>query len=57
MLKNVMRRLWKEEDAVTATEYGIIAAILAVGLIGVLFMFRDSLRNMFLKANDAVNRP
>lgn len=57
MIKKTLVRLWKEEDAATATEYGIIAAILAVGLISVLFMFRSSLQQMFRKATTAVNTP
>jgi len=57
MFKKTLVRLWKDEDAATATEYGIIAAILAVGLISVLFMFRKSLQQMFRKATTAVNTP
>jgi Flp pilus assembly pilin Flp len=56
-MKGLFRRLWHEEDAATATEYGIIAAIIAVGLITVLFAFRGSLKNMFSRATDAVNTP
>jgi Flp pilus assembly pilin Flp len=53
----LIKRLWSEEDAVSATEYGIIAAIIAVGLITILFTFRGSLRNMFSRASAAVNTP
>lgn len=53
---NTLRRLWKDEEAATATEYGIIAAILAVGLIAVLVLFRNSLVSMFSKAAGAVNQ-
>jgi len=56
-MKDLLRRLWREERAATATEYGIIAAIIAVGLITVLFAFRGSLKNMFSRATDAVNTP
>jgi len=51
----LLKRLWNEDKAVSATEYGIIAAIIAVGLITILFTFRNSLRNMFNRASDAVN--
>jgi pilus assembly protein Flp/PilA len=51
-----LRRLWKDEQAATATEYGIIAAILAVGLIAVLVMFRGKLVGMFQKAAAAVDQ-
>ena len=51
-----LRRLWQDEQAATATEYGIIAAILAVGLIGVLIAFRDKLKAMFGRAGDALDQ-
>jgi len=57
MIRKTLKRLWTDEDAVTATEYGIIAAIIAVGLITVLFMFRNSLRQMFTTASQAVATP
>ena len=56
-MKKLLKRLWKEEEAVSATEYGIIAAIIAVGLITVLFQFRGSLRTMFQRASTAVATP
>jgi pilus assembly protein Flp/PilA len=56
-MTRLLRRLWREEEAATATEYGIIAAIIAVGLITVLFAFRGGLKNMFSRATDAVNTP
>jgi len=56
-MSKLIKRLWSEEDAVSATEYGIIAAIIAVGLITILFTFRGSLRNMFSRASAAVNTP
>lgn len=56
-MRKIMKRLWKDEEAVSATEYGIIAAIIAVGLITVLFQFRGALKNMFTRAASAVNTP
>lgn len=56
-MKHLLKRLWKDDSAVSATEYGIIAALIAVGLIIVLFQFRGSLRNMFTRASQAVNQP
>ena len=56
-MKGLITRLWKEEQAVSATEYGIIAAIIAVGLIAVLFTFRRSLQTMFSRASTAVSTP
>lgn len=56
-MKQLMIKLWRDESAVSATEYGIIAAIIAVGLITILFTMRGSLRNMFSRASSAVNTP
>lgn len=56
-MRKLLKRLWKEEEAVSATEYGIIAAIIAVGLITVLFTFRNSLRTMFTRVSTAVATP
>jgi pilus assembly protein Flp/PilA len=52
-----IKRFWNDESGVSATEYGIIAAIIAVGLITILFTFRGSLQNMFGRASTAVNTP
>ena len=56
-MKQLLKRLWKDDSAVSATEYGIIAALIAVGLIIVLFQFRGALRRMFGQATTAVSTP
>ncbi len=53
-MKNLMIRLYKEEDAATAVEYAIIAGIVAVGLIVVLVRFRDAIGDMLGEAAAAV---
>ena len=50
-----LKRLWKDEQAATATEYGIIAAIIAVGLIGVLITFRNKIRGIFQTATEQLD--
>ena len=55
MLK-ALKRLWTDEDAVTASEYGIIAAIIALALVGVIFAFRDAITRAFTEATDSLNR-
>ena len=42
---NVLKRLWKEEDAATATEYAIIAAILGSHWWGFLSHFASKSRD------------
>ena len=53
MLRTI-KRLWTEEEAVSAVEYGIIASISAVAIVGALVYFRDKLRDFFKTAGDKV---
>jgi pilus assembly protein Flp/PilA len=42
-----IKRFFKEDEGVTAIEYGLIAAVVAVGIIGALWALRDGLINTF----------
>jgi len=44
---NFLKRLLKEEDGATATEYAIIVAILGVSLIAIFIAFREEISNFF----------
>jgi len=46
-MKSLFSRLWVDESAANAVEYGIIASLIAVGIVGVLIALRDQLRNLF----------
>jgi pilus assembly protein Flp/PilA len=48
------RRFWTEEKGVTAIEYGLIAAIVAVGLIVVLNALDVQLTAIFERIADAL---
>lgn len=50
----LITRLWKDEEAATAVEYAIIAAVVGVALIGALVMFRNSIRNMLQTAAQTI---
>lgn len=50
MLKNVL----KDESGATAIEYGLIAGVVAVGLIGALTSLRTSLTNGFTAVGTAI---
>ena len=43
----LLRRLWKDEAGVTAIEYGLIAALIAVIIITAVSIVGTDLRNMF----------
>lgn len=53
-MRKFMNRFRREEDAATAVEYAIIAAIVGVSLIGVLLLFRDELGNVFQRIVQAL---
>ena len=44
----------REEDAVTAIEYGLIAAIVGVGIIVGLTTVRDGLNELFNNVSDTL---
>ena len=58
-LMNTIRRFARDEDGATAIEYSLIAAILAIAVIGTVGSIRDDLNETFttvsgeLAANNA----
>jgi pilus assembly protein Flp/PilA len=44
---NALKRLWKDEEAANAVEYGLIAAIIAVGLILAFRRFGGQISSLF----------
>ena len=42
-----LKKFFKEEDGVTAIEYGLIAALIAVGIIFAVTTVGDKLENTF----------
>ena len=46
-MKNIVSRFVKDESGATAIEYGLIAAIVAVGIIVALGTLRDELNGTF----------
>ncbi len=50
----LFKRLFYEEDAASAVEYGLIAALIAVVLIIAVTALGGSLRVMFENINDAI---
>lgn len=51
---NTLRKLWRDEEGATAIEYGLIAALVAVVLIGVLTTLGTSLESTFQSIVDAL---
>ncbi len=53
-MKNLFARFVKDESGATAIEYGLIAALLAVVLIGVLGSVGGTLNSTFTNVNTAL---
>lgn len=53
---NLLKKLWKDESALSATEYGILAGIFAAAIITVLVTFREKVVGLFGKANTAMDQ-
>lgn len=49
-MRDLFKRLHHEDEAATAVEYAIIAAIVGVALITTLITFRGSISNMLERA-------
>lgn len=48
-MKAQLQQFWNDEDGATAIEYGLIAGLIAVVIIGVLTQLGDGLDAMFTK--------
>lgn len=46
---SAVKKFWQEEDGVTAIEYGLIAALIAVGIIASVTLVRNALQDTFNK--------
>jgi Flp pilus assembly pilin Flp len=49
-----LKRLWNEDEAANAVEYGLIAAVIAVALIVVFAAFREDIKAMFVKQGNVI---
>jgi pilus assembly protein Flp/PilA len=46
---SMLKQLWNDEEAANAVEYGLIAAVIAVALIGVFTLFRQEIVGLFTR--------
>lgn len=53
-MKTQLQQFWNDEDGATAIEYGLIAGLIAVAIIGVLTALGESLDGLFDKISTAV---
>ena len=53
-MKDLFARLCRDEEAATAVEYAIIAALVGVALIGSLTQFREAIQTMLTDAANSI---
>lgn len=53
-MTNLIQRFWNDEEGATAIEYGLIAGLIAVGIVGVLTTLGDQLKAAFQAISDAL---
>ena len=54
MLKTI-KNFWTEESGQGLTEYALIIALVAIGLIAILVLFRNSIGNVFNTSRNTLN--
>ncbi|MGL4243495.1 MAG: Flp family type IVb pilin [Beijerinckiaceae bacterium] len=54
-MKSLVSRFVKDESGATAIEYGLIAAIVGVGIIAALGTLKNSLSNTFTAVGNSLN--
>ncbi|MEN5147432.1 Flp family type IVb pilin [Brevundimonas diminuta] len=55
-MRNFVTRFAKDESGATAIEYGLIAALIAVAIIGVVGTMSGSLKNTFTKVSTELDK-
>lgn len=53
-MTNLIQRFWNDEEGATAIEYGLIAGLVAVAIVGVLGTLGDQLKAAFQAISDAL---
>jgi pilus assembly protein Flp/PilA len=56
-LINFKKALWKDESGATAIEYGLLAALIAVVIIGAVATLGGTLNDTFTTVNDEIENP
>lgn len=54
-MKSVWRAFWSDDSAQGLVEYALIIALVAVGLIAILLVLRNSIGNVFNNAATQLN--
>ena len=46
-MKDLIKRFWTDESGQGLTEYALIIALVSIGLIAILIIFRDEIGDVF----------
>lgn len=54
-MKAVLRNLWSDESGQGLTEYALLIALVSLGLITLLGLYRNAIGNVFKNATTVLN--
>jgi len=54
-MKDLFKSLWADESGQGLTEYALIIALVSIGLIIILAIFRNAIGNVFSKIKETLN--
>ena len=54
-MKELLKSFWTDESGQGLTEYALIIALVSIGLILVLVIFRNAIGQVFRRINSALN--
>lgn len=54
-MKAVLRNLWSDESGQGLTEYALLIALVSLGLITLLGLYRNAIGNVFKNATNVLN--
>jgi Flp pilus assembly pilin Flp len=54
-MMTTLKRLWNDDEAANAVEYGLITAVIAITLIAILWTFRNALFGRFSNSATEIN--
>jgi pilus assembly protein Flp/PilA len=54
-MRNLIEKFWRDEQGQGLVEYVLIIALVAIGLISIMLIFRNAIGNVFVRASDELN--
>ncbi len=54
-MMDLMKRFWTDESGQGLTEYALVLALISIGLIAVLIVFRDAIGRVFDRIVDVLD--